>query len=105
VLYHTCKVTYERFYCYKTEKLFKKYNHKYTRTIHCFICEWELSVRLGKSRVASCSSMPIFWSGSTARRKLFLGEKQARKACMCPWSVGKGQVLGKTLHAIMNWNF
>jgi hypothetical protein len=55
--------------------------------------------------VASCSSIPVSWSGSAAKRKLFLGEKLARKACMCPWSVGKGQVLGKTLHAIMKWNF
>jgi hypothetical protein len=70
--------------------------------IHCFICGWELSVRLGKSHVALCSSMPVSWGGNIAIRKLFLVEKLVKKTCMCPWSVGKGQVLGKTLHAIMN---
>ena len=55
--------------------------------------------------MASCSSMPISWVGSAARRKLFLGEKLATKTCMCPRSVGKVQALGKTLHAIMNWKY
>jgi len=55
--------------------------------------------------VASCSSMLISWVGSAARKKLFLGEKLATITCMCRCSVGKGQVLGKTLHAVMNWKY
>jgi hypothetical protein len=27
------------------------------------------------------------------------------KTCMCPRSGGKGQASGKTLYAVMNWNF
>lgn len=55
--------------------------------------------------MSSCSSMPISWVGSAGRRKLFLGEKLATTTCLCPRSVGKGQVLGKTLHAVMNWKY
>jgi hypothetical protein len=49
--------------------------------------------------------MPISWVESAARRKLFLGEKLATTTCMCPCSVGKGQALGNTLHAIINWKY
>jgi hypothetical protein len=49
--------------------------------------------------------VPISLVGSAARRKLFFGEKLATMTCMCPCSVGKGQALGKTLHAIMNWKY
>jgi hypothetical protein len=49
--------------------------------------------------------MPISCVGSAARKKLFLSEKLATITCMCPCSIGKGQALGKTLYAVMNWKY
>lgn len=103
VLYHKCKVTCEWFYYYKTEKPIQEVQ-PYVNSHDTLIYLWlEVSVRLGKSHVASCSSMLVSWVESAARRKLFLSEKLATKTCMCPHTVDKGQALGKTLHAIMNW--
>lgn len=55
--------------------------------------------------MASASSMPVSWGGSAARKKLFAGEKLTSMTCICPRFGGNGQASGKTLYAVMNWNF